>query len=139
MRWLSILFLITLMTPKLALAESPSVVSSGLSIYIFGASWCAPCIAELRDMPRLAEAAKPGRIVIVWSDNGIRRFPMPNIANVEIRRDLAQRTMADLGGPENAGLPYTAILDRRGKKCGEWRGLLTSEIIGRLRKACGPA
>lgn len=106
------------------------------AIFLFGASWCAPCIVELRNLAKLAAAAKPFKIIIVWADGKIRNFPLPRLDNVEITRDSEMRRMAALKGTEIVGLPYAAMTDRRGQKCAEWSGSLSPEIIVSFRERC---
>lgn len=119
------------------LAVSESRNSPSHRIILFGASWCAPCIAELRNMAELAAAASPDQIAIVWADAGIRRFSFARYGNVEIASDAEARRISTEFASDNAGLPFAIMTDARGRKCAEWREALLPETIGRLRISCG--
>ena len=106
------------------------------TILMFGASWCAPCIAELRNIPTLASGARPDRIVIAWTDKGIRRYTLAVPGNVEIASasDVQQMTRQYASGI--SGLPYSVMIDSHGHKCAEWTAGLSSEAISRMRVIC---
>ena len=106
------------------------------TILMFGASWCAPCIAELRNIAALASDANPDRIVIGWTDGGIRRYKLPLPGNVEIASGVDAQQMARRYASGIAGLPYSVMIDGQGRKCAEWKSGLTPEAISEMRIAC---
>src|SRR5438128_2656904 len=123
---LSIVLTIALLASQPAIADD---ATNGLpasdpvsTIYLFGASWCAPCIVELRDLRRIAAATAPDRIVVVWAASGIARFVLPKIANVAIASDRTAQFARTLWARGNAGLPFSAMVDSRGRKCAERQG-----------------
>ncbi len=103
---------------------------------MFGASWCAPCIAELRNIATIAAAAKPDRVVIAWTDGGIRNYRNSLPANVEIAPIPVARELSRQFAAEGAGLPYTVMLDERARKCAALNAQLTLAGVGALRRAC---
>lgn len=126
-------------TSNLGHAEIP--VSSekdapGRTILMFGASWCAPCIAELRNIPTLASGARPDRIVIAWTDKGIRRYTLAVPGNVEIASGPDVQRMTRQYASGASGLPYSVMIDSQGRKCAEWTAGLSFEAISRLRVIC---
>lgn len=104
---------------------------------MFGASWCAPCIAELRDITAIAGAARPDRVVIAWTDRGIRNYRRPLPTNVEIAPLPVAKDLSRQFASGGIGLPYTVLLDERSRKCAAINVRLTAGVIGALRRACG--
>lgn len=108
----------------------------GRTLILFGASWCAPCVAELRGLGELAIAAPADRIVIAWNDRGVEgtRFDRP--ANVEVASmDRARQLRATYAG-NIAGYPYAVMLDARGRPCSRWSRALTHEGWVAMRREC---
>ncbi|MDE2405872.1 MAG: hypothetical protein KGM17_14480 [Sphingomonadales bacterium] len=127
MRPLSILVLLqaTLLAPAPA-APAP------MRLVLFGAVWCAPCRAELRNLPALAGAAAPQRITLAWID----RPALPTTAEVaQLPPAQAARLARELLG-EGYGLPAAVMLDAGGRACAVLRAPLTPAAIAGLRKAC---
>lgn len=117
--------------------DSPSMNgASHRTIIMFGASWCAPCIAELRNIGALASDASPDRIVIVWTDSGIRRYNFARRDNIEMASGPAAQQMALRYASGIAGLPYSVMIDGKGHKCAEWKSGLTPEAIRQMRVTC---
>lgn len=103
-------------------------------LILFGARWCAPCVAELRELEALATAVQPQSLMLAWIDHPIRALPVakaietiqPNFA-----RDLAERT-AGLG----YGLPLAVMTDATGKPCALRRARVHPADIAALRAQC---
>lgn len=105
-------------------------------IILFGASWCAPCLIEIRGLPQLAAAAAPDRLIVAWTDSGADRYLAAAPANVEpMAQGASRRMLASLAG-DVAGLPFAVMLDRQGRRCAEWRAPLTPRDVARLRALC---
>ena len=109
------------------------------TILMFGASWCAPCIAEVRDIAPLAAGARPDRIVIVWNDRAIGRVARSLPDNVAIASPEDAARMADRYAKGVAGLPYNVMIGAQGRKCAELNAPLSVEAIKRMRQSCDAA
>ena len=121
------------------LASPAAAASLHRSFVMFGASWCAPCIVELRNIGAIAAAAGPDRIVIAWADSGIRNYRRTLPANVEIAPDAASQQLTRRFAADASGLPYTVMLNERGRKCAVVNAALTPGSVDELRRACGSA
>ena len=106
------------------------------TILMFGASWCAPCIAELRNIVALASGASPDRIMVVWTDRGIRRYKLTLPGNVEIASGEEVQQIAHQYASGITGLPYSVMIDGERRQCAEWRFGLTAEAIRQMRSTC---
>lgn len=120
-------------------APGRAAESERRSLVLFGASWCAPCIAELRNMEAIAASMPGGRIVIAWNDSGISRFRFARPANVELASPARARALkAELAG-DAAGYPYAVMLDGEGRVCARWRRGVTSDAVAAMRRECDKA
>ncbi len=106
------------------------------NIILFGASWCAPCELELRNLPALAAAAAPDRLVIAWID----QLPPPKLAsglaNVSILQPVEARRHFNAVAGNNHGLPVSVIFDAGGKPCAMLRESLEPDKLRRMKAAC---
>jgi len=133
-----------LLLPAGAVLSAPQQVPGGRvvgppsALILFGANWCAPCLAELRVLPDLAASVAPGRIMLAWTDAKPATLWPSWPANAEIMpRTDALRLMSELN-QESAGLPFAALLDPSGRICSVWRGKVTQERITALKARCQP-
>ncbi len=119
-----------------ASAEESRVMGPPSALILFGANWCAPCLAELRILPDLAAGVAPEQIVLAWTDaKPMTLWPSwPGNAALMPRADAA-RLAAEMGR-ESAGLPFAAQLDGNGRLCSVWRGKVTRERIAALKARC---
>ena len=105
------------------------------TIVLFGARWCAPCMAEYKNLPQLAKAAAPDRIALAWIDRPIgvptALGPITRVIPVEEARQTAER----LGGI-GYGLPFSSMNDSEGHVCALWRNPLEPSNLETLRKLC---
>ncbi len=109
------------------------------ALLLFGANWCAPCLEELRNLPALARAAAPSRIILAWTDGAPPRLWREWPANADVTPIAdALQAMQRFGG-SSAGLPYAVLLDGKGKPCAELRGKLTPDRLETLKAQCRPA
>ncbi|WCT78318.1 hypothetical protein [Novosphingobium humi] len=121
----------SLAAPSLA-AQAPSGAGQ---VILLGARWCAPCMAEWRDLAALVAAASPDQVVLAWVD---RPMPPPPALNGQVAvmphaqaLELAQR----LGG-EGFGLPMAAYAPVGRRPCAPWRGPLRPKDMESLRQLC---
>lgn len=125
------------------------------ALILFGAHWCAPCTAELRDLDsmlaRLALLAQApdqtGRqqIALAWID---RPLSGATVTRVLERKSVENRPLVVLPPPALAaawaeplmasahGLPFAAMTDARGKVCALHQGVLRAADIADLSAAC---
>lgn len=108
-------------------------------IVLFGANWCAPCLAELRELPQIASAAAPDRVIIAWIDEGVRISDKAEKAGVMQVSAASARDLMARHGTGNAGLPLAVMLGSDGKRCAMVRRRLDSAGIASLRRECGTA
>jgi thiol-disulfide isomerase/thioredoxin len=121
----------------------PAVTSAGEpaspahTIILFGADWCAPCVVELRELPALARAAAPDRVVLAWTDRAAR-LPAEAVGLGVTQVPVASaREMLARYGERNAGLPLAVMVRGDGAACGRLRKGLSKDGIAALRKSCG--
>ncbi|MCT2399992.1 TlpA family protein disulfide reductase [Novosphingobium mangrovi (ex Huang et al. 2023)] len=106
------------------------------TVILFGASWCAPCIAELRGIGALASAAPSDRILIAWEDTGIDRFRFDRPGNVEVLPIRRAQELRKAHADGIVGYPYAVMLDPHGQVCAHWARMLTSEAMATMKRAC---
>lgn len=110
--------------------------AQGRTVILFGASWCAPCLVEIRNLSKLAAAAAPDRVVVAWTDGAIRRLVPSPPANVELLEpDRARYLLEEMAG-DVGGLPYAVMLDERDQRCAEWRAPLRPTDLHGFRALC---
>jgi thiol-disulfide isomerase/thioredoxin len=112
------------------------VSEKGHTLVLFGASWCAPCIAEVRAIGALAAVASPDRIVIAWTDAGVEKIPIVRPANVEIAAPERAHALWRAYSQGAAGYPFSVMLDDAGKRCAHWARPLSPEAVGAMRRTC---
>ncbi|HWL46808.1 MAG TPA: hypothetical protein VNQ31_03750 [Sphingomonadaceae bacterium] len=134
---LALLGLFGLFTPVLpagsaAVGDAPG---DARLIMMFGARWCAPCMAEYRRLAALVPAAAPDRIALAWVDRPIA--PPPAVARLVGSVPAAEaRRFARLIGGDGYGLPFAAMFDSAERPCAVWRGALDAAAIAGLRARC---
>ncbi len=97
------------------------------ALILFGANWCAPCLAELRELPALARGRGAGAC---HPGLARRRAPTALAELAGQRRDercCRGRTGWRAAEGLSAGLPYAVLLDGEGKRCAIWKGRMTPE------------
>ncbi len=120
------------------LAASPlhaQPVAEGGRVILLGARWCAPCMAEWRDLASLVVVAKPDQVVLAWVDRPIS--PPASLNGKVAVMPLAQaRELALRLGGEGFGLPMTAYTPAGMQACPPWRAPLHPRDLESLRKLC---
>lgn len=109
--------------------------TEGGQVILLGARWCAPCMAEWRDLAALVAAAKPDQVVLAWVDRPIP--PPPALAGqvAVMPSDQARELALRLGG-EGFGLPMAAYAPAGRRACAPWRAPLRPKDLEPLRKLC---
>ena len=104
------------------------------AVVMFGAHWCAPCMGEVRQLPELAIAAAPDRILLAWIDHPIGSSPTTK-AIASLSPDAARRLARQLEG-DGYGLPFSVMFDSGGTACAVRRSPLGPEDIAAMRLQC---
>jgi thiol-disulfide isomerase/thioredoxin len=107
-----------------------------LTLILFGASWCAPCVAEVRAISGIAAAASGNPVVLAWTDDGISRLRIVVPANVQVASKIRTEQLWNAHGRSAAGLPYSVMLDGAGQRCASWSRPLSPEAVAAMRRAC---
>lgn len=110
--------------------------SADAAFYLFGASWCAPCLAELRDIDAIADAAAPLPLIVLWDDEAPASALRTNRRNVKFYQGAPARVVRDRLQRDAAGLPYSVLVDADGIVCGERNGPLSAAWVARLKQGC---
>lgn len=130
-----ILMAAALMSGDRAAANDKNHVADRRTIILFGASWCAPCQTELRQLPALATAAAPDGLTVAWIDRPPPSRLVTDNLNVSVLSagEAGRKFRAIVG--ENQGLPVSVILEGS-RVCGIRRRPLTLQSLQTLRNSC---
>lgn len=88
----------------------------------FGATWCRPCLTELRALEELREEYRDKPVKFLWvsldqrehmSDRDLRDFAKANKVTFTVLRDATQLTYAQFS--TSIRLPYVVFFDREGR------------------------
>ncbi|WP_343615179.1 hypothetical protein [Novosphingobium sp.] len=136
MRRSSILFsLVPAIFLMMVLPSSLRAQDSGRRVILLGARWCAPCMAEWRNLPRLAAMVAPDRIVLAWVDRPIA-VPPALASQVTTMPAAEAQALAVRYGGQGFGLPMAAIVDAQGHACPVWRRPLRPEDVADFYRTC---
>jgi thiol-disulfide isomerase/thioredoxin len=108
--------------------------NAGQTIIFFGASWCAPCRIELRNLPALAKAAAPNRLEIAWIDRAPPASARMAGSNVAVLSPQEALRKFEMIAGDNRGLPVVAMIDGNRRICAILRQPAT---VARLRSLDG--
>lgn len=117
-------------------AAGAQPVQDKLTLVLFGASWCAPCIAEVRSIDRIAAATTGDPVVLAWTDGGFARMRIAVPGNVQVAAQPRAQQLWQVHGHGAAGLPYSVMLDGSGRRCARWTYPLTPEAVAAMRRTC---
>jgi thiol-disulfide isomerase/thioredoxin len=92
--------------------------NQAIAIVNFWATWCAPCVEEMPELERLSKALPAGAVIGVAIDNptNVREFLQKTPVTYPIALAGLEGTdlMRELGNT-TGGLPFTVLLDAKGK------------------------
>ncbi|MBB3910204.1 TlpA family protein disulfide reductase [Sphingomonas desiccabilis] len=113
---------VVLLSATSAAGEPPAYPTR--TVLLFVAGWCAPCRAELQQLPQITAAARPYRVLVVPVDSGRRVEQMlagvPAVQRWRPQGEGWTRVQADLLSA-TAGLPYSVALGADGRPCASSR------------------
>lgn len=103
----------------------------------FWATWCPPCLKEIPDFIRMQEQLGPKGLQFVGiaadQPDKVRDFAAKYKINYPVllgEMDVIE--MANRAGNKAGGLPFTVILDRRGKWVRSESGALSEQKLGEI-------
>jgi thiol-disulfide isomerase/thioredoxin len=92
--------------------------NEAVAIVNFWATWCGPCVEEMPELERLSKSLPAGAVIGVAIDNptNVREFLQKTPVTYPIALAGLEGTdlMRELGNT-TGGLPYTVLLDAKGK------------------------
>lgn len=124
------------------------------ALILFGAHWCAPCTAELRNLDQilarlvLLQASSP-QLVLAWIDRpvspttvsralGARPDSRQAVPHVVIPTPATAVAWAEPHMDRAHGLPFAVLTDAHGTVCALHQGAVQAETIGAMWTACHP-
>lgn len=108
-------------------------------LVLFGARWCAPCTAELRDAPLLAvEARRHGiALVLAWVDRPVA--PLAGEAAIERMAPALALDRVQAVAGIGFGLPLAVMTDSGGRVCAMRRARVDLRAVAAMIAQCRPA
>lgn len=103
-------------------------------LVLFGARWCAPCMAELADLGPLADAARPQVLVLAWIDRPVRSTVMAK--GGEIMPAVQAQNLASHVAGLGFGLPLGVMTDAAGHPCAMRKARLHPMDVAAMRAQC---
>ena len=106
------------------------------ALVIFGSRYCAPCVAELKELPKISQWRGTRPMVVAWID----KEPPPAIAAFPATRTVewreARRMLMASSAGASLAVPLVVATNGQGKVCGATRKPLTRAAVTDLMKAC---
>lgn len=106
------------------------------SLVIFGSRYCAPCVAELKELPRISEWRGQRPMVVAWIDKepppAIGAYPATRVAGWR----EARRMLMSASDGASLAVPMVVATNAQGKVCGSTRQPLTKATVKGLTRAC---
>ena len=96
----------------------------------YWATWCKPCILELKFLNKLAEKYKNDLVVLAISTDGPNTQSQIN-STIHSKRLSNLIVLLDSTGETNpsSSLPYSIYINREGKQCSEHSGFIIGDDI----------
>ncbi|MFM5906295.1 MAG: hypothetical protein ACKOPO_01690 [Novosphingobium sp.] len=106
------------------------------ALVIFGSRYCAPCVAELKELPKISQWRGARPMIVAWID----KEPPPQIGTLPATRTVewreARRMLkASISGPSLA-VPLVVATNGQGEVCGATRKPLSAAGVRALTKGC---
>ena len=109
-------------------------------LVMFWRSDCPPCLIELRNIPDMLTAHKDLQVALISlqdMEHTRNKLPkLPKNVTVLVAQDDGGELLAAFGNDKRLALPYSVILDARGRRCTERNGILTPQILDSWVKQC---
>lgn len=121
-----------------AAAPAPTVLMPA-SVVVFGASWCAPCRTELKNLYSLSRSAPMLTWVLAWDDDSLSQIPFHRPDNYRQVQGDATRALKRQVAPDTAGYPFAVMLDHKGVRCAQWSGPLSESALEKMLASCASA
>lgn len=102
---------------RITLDELSPYLLADLTLILFGASRCSPCIAEARSLAEITVAAKGDPVIVAWTDGGFARARVRIPASVQIASQAGATGPWKSHARNTRGLPFSVMLDRSGRAC----------------------
>ncbi|WP_295639743.1 hypothetical protein [Novosphingobium sp.] len=115
-------------------AGHPPAAWPASRLVLFGARWCAPCIAELRDLGPLAIAAHPKGLVLGWIDRPIRTLAAAK--GIEAMPPDVALDLAEVIAGRGFGLPLAVMTDDVGRPCAVRHARVLPGDVAAMRAEC---
>ena len=109
------------------------------SLLVFWRSDCLPCQHEIRILPYLADTYSQLPITLIALQDAQQARPhladMPELVQVWVAKDDGAKVLAAFGDKKKA-LPFSVILDEKGRVCYSHYGLVGTQAIDDGSKKC---
>lgn len=105
-------------------------------LILFGANWCAPCRAELKDLDRMAARVAPDHLVVAWLDAPPRLSKKRLPANARVVSGLQARTLLNSFDGVGAGVPLAVMRDRQDNVCAVIKRRVRPADLAKILNGC---
>ncbi|MEZ5647683.1 MAG: hypothetical protein R3E60_01755 [Alphaproteobacteria bacterium] len=106
----------------------------------FWSSGCAPCMKEINILPNIARQNTDLSIAIVSLKDAEhtrgRLTPMPKNVRVLVAQNESKAVLTAFGNDRMLALPYSVMLDKKGRVCRKYYGILSAGKVKEWREKC---